>query len=123
MDHYAFGAVTRDEEGHEGPVAVARFVRLRDRPHEADFAVTVVDEYQRRVVGTVMLERLRIAALNRGITLLRADLLQENEAAKRLIERVVPAARHRLQGSLLRFEIPLEDEEEDAPATAAEPDA
>ena len=111
VDHYAVGAVTRDETGHEGPVAVARFVRLRDRPHEADFAVTVIDEYQRRGVGGVMLEKLRVAALKRGITMLRADLLPENEAAKRLIRKVVPRSTSRLHGSLVCFEIPLEDED------------
>ena len=111
VDHYAIGAVTRDGAGHEGPVAVARFVRLREQPHEADFAVTVVDEYQRRGVGSVMLERLCVAALKRGITLLRADLLPENEAAKHLIRKVVPRSTSRLQGSRLRFEIPLEEEE------------
>ena len=121
VDHYAIGAVTRDADGHEGPVAVARIVRLRDHPHEADFAVTVVDEYQKRGVGAVMLERLRIAALKRGITMLRADLLPENEAAKRLIHHVVPAATCRLQGSLLRFEIPLEDEAEERDADEGAP--
>ena len=112
VDHYAIGAVTRDEEGHEGPVAVARFVRLRDRTYEADFAVTVIDEYQRRGVGSVMLERLCIAARKRGIATLRADLLPENEAAKHLIRKVVPRSRSRLQGSLVRFEIPLEADED-----------
>lgn len=112
VDHYAIGAVTRDADGHEGPVAVARFVRMRDHPHEADFAVTVVDEYQRRGVGSVMFERLVVAALKRGITTLRADLLVENEAAKHLIRKVVPRAQSRLQGALVCFEIPLEAEED-----------
>lgn len=121
VDHYAIGAVTRDADGHEGPVAVARIVRLPEQPNEADFAVTVVDEYQRRGVGCVMLERLCVAALRRGITTLRADLLPENEAAKRLILRVVPRASCLLQGSLLRFEIPLEDEEQEPPAGEGAP--
>ena len=112
VDHYAIGAVTRDADGHEGPVAVARFVRLRERSHEADFAVTVVDEHQRRGIGSLMLGKLCVAALKRGITSLRADLLVENEAARHLIHKVVPRATSRLQGSLLCFEIPLEDEEQ-----------
>ena len=111
VDHFAIGAVTRDADGHEGPVAVARFVRLRELSHEADFAVTVVDEYQKRGIGSVMLEKLCVAALKRGITMLRADLLSENEAAKRLIRKVVPRSTSRLQGSLVCFQIPLEDEE------------
>ena len=87
-------------------------MRLLERPREADFAVTVVDEYQRRGVGGVMLERLCVAALKRGITVLRADVLLENEAAVRLIRKVVPRATSRLQGSLVCFEMPLEDEED-----------
>lgn len=108
VDHHALGAVTRDADGREAPVALARFVRLVGRPREADVAVTVVDEFQHRGVGTVMLERLVVGALKRGIETFRADLLPENEAAQRLIRKVAPRAAFRKEGALLRCTIPLE---------------
>lgn len=123
VDHYAVGAVTRDEKGVEHPVAVARFVRLEDHPRCADFAITVVDPYQGRGVGRLMLERLATAAVKRGVYSFRADVLQENESAKHLIRRKMPQARSMLVGHILRFTVPLsEDASGDDCGPAAEPE-
>ncbi len=120
VDHYALGAVTRDADGREGPVAVARFVRMADRPDAADFAITVVDEFQHRGVGDLMLRRILEAARKRGYAHLIADLLLENTVARRLIEGVSPAAKCCYRGDLLRFEIPLDEDAEADPAGDAE---
>lgn len=114
VDHYAVGAVTRDADGHEGPVGTARFVRYEDRPRKADFAITVIDEYQHHGVGRLLLERLVEAARKRGYEALVADVLEENTVARHLIARVAPTVRCWNRGGMLRFEIPL-DEEEAAP--------
>lgn len=121
VDHYALGAVTRDDEGVEGPVAVARFVRMDERPDAADFAITVVDEFQSRGVGELMLRRILDAARKRGYRALIADILLENTVARHLVESVAPRAKHALRGDLVRYEIPLDDEAEadEAPEEAS----
>ena len=110
VDHYALGAVTRDEDGVEHPVAVARFVRLEDHPRCADFAVTVVDHHQHKGVGVLLFERLVTAAKKRGVYTFRAEVLRENEGAKRLIRRVIPEATHQLVGGILRYRIPIDED-------------
>ncbi len=39
-------------------IAVGRFVRLPDEPKTAELAITVVDGYQRKGLGTIVLRRL-----------------------------------------------------------------
>lgn len=107
VDHFALGAVTRDREGVESGVAIARFVRLADDPATADLAITVLDEYQGRGVGTFLLGRLIAAARSRGIHAFCCDVHPENEPAKRLVRSLVPEVQSHLVGSLLHFVLPL----------------
>jgi len=73
-----------DERGaligcHEGRmVALANFVRLRDRS-AAEVAFTVADDFQGRGVGTRLLERLAELAGEAGIHEFVAEVLPENQ--------------------------------------------
>jgi acetate---CoA ligase (ADP-forming) len=58
-------------------VAVANWVRLRD-PRAAEVAFTVGDEYQRRGIGTRLLEQLAARAAEAGIVEFVAEVLHEN---------------------------------------------
>jgi acetyl coenzyme A synthetase (ADP forming)-like protein len=59
--------------------ALANWVRLRD-PHTAEVAFTVADEYQRRGIGTRLLERLAERASAAGIEEFVAEVLPDNAA-------------------------------------------
>ena len=80
-DHVAWG-VLRDGE----PVGVARFVRLTEQPAEADVAVTVIDAYQHRGLGRLLLETLAVSARSRGIGVFHFDVLAENSAMLGLLK-------------------------------------
>jgi acetyltransferase len=67
--------------------AVGRFVRIVGQPGTAEFAVTVVDRLQRRGLGTMLLARLKLAALERGIQRLTGYILLENQAMVRLLRK------------------------------------
>jgi acetyl coenzyme A synthetase (ADP forming)-like protein len=58
-------------------VAVANWVRLRD-PRAAEVAFAVGDEFQRRGIGTRLLERLATRAADAGIEEFVAEVLHEN---------------------------------------------
>ena len=75
-DHEALGAV--DVETGSG-VAVARMIR-EDDPAAAEAAVTVVDEWQGRGLGSLLLERLGARAREVGIERFTATLLTSNKA-------------------------------------------
>lgn len=74
--HFALVAHSLDPEPLG--LGVARWVRNQDDPTRADAAVTVVDAWQGRGLGSALLERLVAAARNHGITTFTADVLWDN---------------------------------------------
>jgi GNAT superfamily N-acetyltransferase len=50
-----------------------------DEPSAADVAVTVLDDYQRRGIGRMLIEVLAVSARARGVGVLHFDVLAENE--------------------------------------------
>jgi RimJ/RimL family protein N-acetyltransferase len=82
-DHVALIATPAEEPNYI--LGVGRFVRLPEEPEQAELAVVVGDPYQQEGLATALLERLTIAATERGITSFKATMLAGNEAAHRLI--------------------------------------
>jgi RimJ/RimL family protein N-acetyltransferase len=76
--HVAWGAVT-DDDAMVG-LAVGRFARLPDEPSAAEVAVTVVDEYQHRGLGKIMLALLYLSAQRLGLERFHAHVLLENSS-------------------------------------------
>jgi RimJ/RimL family protein N-acetyltransferase len=82
-DHEALVAVPLQSEGEI--VGESRFVRLADQSDTADLAVTVVDAWQGRGLGPVLLARLSERALEVGIEYFTAEVLAENRAMLALL--------------------------------------
>jgi RimJ/RimL family protein N-acetyltransferase len=107
-DHEALGAVDRaDGRG----VGVARYVRSADDSQAAEIAVTVVDEWQGRGLGTVLMaqlsERARGAGIRRFIALVAAD-----NVAMAGLARTVGADLVSRDRATVVYEIPLVRQEE-----------
>ena len=81
--------IALDEETGEG-VGVARYVRDRERPDAAEVAVTVIDDWQGRGVGTLLLETLSGRARAEGITTFTALMLATNREMMELFEQLDP---------------------------------
>jgi acetyltransferase len=75
--HYALAAFVADEPGAPG-VGVARWIRLAEDPDKAEVAVTVLDAYQRRGIGSLLLVLLAARAADKGVKTLVAGVLWEN---------------------------------------------
>jgi GNAT superfamily N-acetyltransferase len=71
---------------HGGRLAgAARYVRSAERPAEADVALTVADEFQRRGLGRLLFASLRDHAASHGVTRFTADMLDDNRAARAIL--------------------------------------
>lgn len=86
IDHFAWGVLGPLPE--ERPVATARYVRLNQSPEIAELAVTVVDEFQGRGVGSLLVSATALAAEHNGIAVLKAHLLADNHRMLALLERL-----------------------------------
>jgi RimJ/RimL family protein N-acetyltransferase len=83
-DHVALIAVP--VEHPDAIVAVGRFVRDRDDPEMAEFAIVVGDPYQGRGLGTELARLLVDEALAHGVHRFTATMLSDNVPIRRLIE-------------------------------------
>jgi GNAT superfamily N-acetyltransferase len=78
LDHHDHEAIMAlDEETGEG-IGVARYVRQPERPDAAELAVTVVDDWQGRGVGTLLVEVLSARAREEAISSFTALMLADN---------------------------------------------
>ncbi len=84
-DHEALVAVTLDSGQLVG---VARFIRNPQEPDQAEVAVTVIDSWQRRGLGTVLLRELAQRATQEGIRHFTAEILAENRPMLTLAHRL-----------------------------------
>ena len=107
-DHEALGAL--DHAGGRG-VGVARYVRDTSDPQAAEIAVTVVDDWQGRGLGTELLAQLSGRARAEGIHRFTALVSADNAAMAGLLRSVSASPVHREHGTV-EYEIPLAPSEE-----------
>jgi GNAT superfamily N-acetyltransferase len=69
------------------PIAIARFVRLHDRPQTADIAAEVVDERQSQGIGSDLIARLARRAAALGVHRFTATVLSETGLRRSLARR------------------------------------
>jgi GNAT superfamily N-acetyltransferase len=70
---------------HEPGIGVARYVRDKNNPEEAEAAVAVLDDHHHRGVGTLLLEALAAVALENGIKRFTGYVLVDNTPMKDLL--------------------------------------
>ncbi|HEV8628105.1 MAG TPA: GNAT family N-acetyltransferase [Acidimicrobiia bacterium] len=111
-DHFAWAALSADAgpDGRALGVGVSRYIRLED-PEAAEMAVTVVDDWQGRGLGRVLLDALVLEALENGITRLEGDVLVENRPMQELLRHTGATFRPGGPG-VFRFSIDLPAREE-----------
>ena len=105
IDHEAIGAL--DPETGEG-LGVARYVRDLERPHAADAAVSVVDAWQGRGLGGLLLRRLCHRAAQNGIRVFTAELLTSNHTMLHLFEKLGTVRVTGREGAELYIDVELQ---------------
>ena len=108
-NHVAIGAETLPAFGGMAAEAgVARFHRVAGRPDAAEVAVTVIDEFQGRGLGRILLRELAIAARERDVNVLVADVLPDNAPMIRLIRKLDPTALPELRDGVWTYEMSID---------------
>jgi GNAT superfamily N-acetyltransferase len=102
--HEAIGALDPDTGAGVG---VARFVRERRGSATAEVAVAVVDAWQGRGLGGMLLERLAARAVEVGVTAFSASLLTENRAMLGLFGRLGRLEVRHDSGATMRIRVCL----------------
>lgn len=106
-DHFALGAVIEGGDGAPEGVGVARFVRVPERHDAAEVAILVVDDFQGQGVGRMLLARLALAALARGIARFRGMVMSDNDPMLKLLSRYAPGLSMARVDGHLDIEVPL----------------
>jgi GNAT superfamily N-acetyltransferase len=88
IDHRDHEALIALDEPLGGAVGIARYVRDRARPDAAEVAVTVVDDWQGRGLGTLLLEGITVRAREEGVDTFTALMLVESRQMMDLLERL-----------------------------------
>jgi RimJ/RimL family protein N-acetyltransferase len=114
-DHEALGALDR-REGRG--VGVARYVRQADDPWSADVAITIIDEWQGRGLGTELLARLSDRAREENIQRFTALVAAENVAVAGLLRNACARLVGR-ESNTLEYEISLAPAADQARAPGA----
>jgi len=92
--------------GNEIGIGVARYERYANEPNKAEYAITIVDAYQKRGIGSRLFKLLIQAALKNDMTTLIGFVLEENKAMLHILKRYKIKVESEA-GTLLRIEIDL----------------
>jgi RimJ/RimL family protein N-acetyltransferase len=103
-NHFAWVATLRDRP--DFGIGVGRYVRLNEDPQVAEAAITVVDDYQGKGLGTLLLGLLAATARMAGIIRFRGYVLEENLPMLALLQELGSDLEYDSPG-VVNVEVPL----------------
>ena len=104
-NHLALCAYVVSQDGMFG-IGVARYIRLKDEPESAEFALTIIDAYQGRGLGTELLNLLIHSARKNGIRKFIGYMLAENSSMLKILKHLGAQIR-REDGPIQRVDLIL----------------
>jgi GNAT superfamily N-acetyltransferase len=107
VDHHDHEAVVALDPATGEGVGVARYVRDGDRRERAEAAVTVIDDWQGRGLGTLLLELLAVRAREEGIDRFTALMLASNDEMMELLQSLGPVRVMDREVGTVEVEAPL----------------
>jgi GNAT superfamily N-acetyltransferase len=111
IDHVDHEAIAALDPRTGAGLGVARYIRNPDRPGTAEAAVAVIDDWQGRGLGGVLLRRLSRRARVNGIEAFTASLLTDNRSMLRLFERLGRVELRGMDGATMEIDVELPVEE------------
>ena len=107
IDHHDHEAIVAIDPGSGEGVGVARYVRDSQSPDQAEVAVTVIDDWQGRGVGTLLLELIGSRARDEGINTFTAMVLATNTEMMEVLEGVGPVEIVERESGTVQIQAPV----------------
>ena len=107
VDHHDHEAIIALEEETGEGIGVVRYFRSSERRDAAEFAVTVIDDWQRRGVGTLLLEVISARAREEGITTFTALMLASNQEMMEVLKSLGPVRIVDRDAGTVEIEMPI----------------
>jgi RimJ/RimL family protein N-acetyltransferase len=104
-NHLALCAYIVGQDGMFG-IGVARYFRVEDEPETAEFALTIIDEFQSQGLGTELLNLLIQCACKNGIRKFIGYMLAENSSMLKILKHLGARIR-REDGPIQRVDLIL----------------
>jgi GNAT superfamily N-acetyltransferase len=104
--HFALAAGRTLPGGVDEGIGTARFICLGEDPGAAEFALTIVDDWQGKGVGKLLFHYLALAARERHIDRLVCSVMPNNKPMLHILE-TYPGAKQRWEGEAIHFTIPV----------------
>ena len=104
-NHLALCAYIVSQDGMFG-IGVARYFRVEEEPEKAEFALTIIDEYQSQGLGTELLNLLIHCARKNGIRKFIGYMLAENSSMLKILKHLGAQIR-REDGPIQRVDLRL----------------
>jgi RimJ/RimL family protein N-acetyltransferase len=106
VDHHDHEALVALNPADGRGVGIARYIRHAGDPHAAEIAVTIVDDWQGRGLGTELVTRLSGRARRAGIRRFTALVAEDNAAVARMLRNTSASLAGRGPGTV-EYEITL----------------
>jgi GNAT superfamily N-acetyltransferase len=107
QNHVAWIALAHNEP-EQRALGIARFIRRQDQPEIAEFGVVVIDSYQQRGLGTILLAVLYRMASIKGIEMLRGFVLPDNRVMSDWLGRLGAVGMY--ENGVYRMDLTINDE-------------
>lgn len=104
-NHFAFGII--EDEGIEKGVAIIRMARDDLEPTKAEVAISIIDEYQKFGLGTLLMHVCIVAAHDREIKELLFTYLPDNQGIYKLIRKFGAFKPEHLEYDFVQVKVPL----------------
>lgn len=114
-NHVAWGAISLEDTDHPG-LGIGRFIRTEPDSPTAEIALTVIDDFQRRGIGTALFGVLYLEAMRVGVKTLRAFVLPANQFLADLLIQL--GGRSEYDDDAVRIDLPVVATIDDLPDSA-----
>ena len=113
LNHVAWGALNPEVDPDLG-IGVSRFIRVETCPNCAEIALTVLDEYQSKGIGTALLSLMYVLAQVHGIEFFIGSVLVQNHHFWKRLQHLGAVSTQQSAG-VIDFKMPIHQDLDELP--------